>query len=330
MNVTMADVAREAGVSAGLVSRAFRGPNGVSAATRARILETAQRLGYAPNAVASRLASKDNNTLGVFLLDLHNEVYIDMYDGIRDAAEHAGRELVITAGSIHGDYGRRSLESLVRARVDVAVAAGLLIPDKVLAEFRGRLRLVSVSRVVDGFDAVDTDNIKGSTLATEHLLQLGHRRIVHLAAPPADGYGGRPHGYSQTMRRAGLQPQQIICDYSRAVATEATYALLDSAEPPTAVFAHNDQTALGVLDALHYRGLNAPDHLSVVGYDNTSASRPPSIDLTTIDMHASDLGRLATEIAIRRSENPAAEPMVELTTPTLVVRGSTGPPTKVP
>lgn len=326
MNVTMADVAREAGVSVGLVSRAFRGPTGVSAQTRARILRTARDMGYAPNAVASRLASKDNNTLGVFLLDLHNEVYIDMYDGIRDAAHDAGRELVITAGSVHGDLGRTALDSLVRARVDVAVAAGLLIPDRVLAGFRGRLRLVSVSRVVDGFDAVDTDNVLGATLATEHLLDLGHRRIVHLAAPPADGYGGRPQGYEEAMRRAGCRPRQIICDYSRTAATETTYALLDAADPPTAIFAHNDQTALGVLDALHYRGLRAPEHLSVVGYDNTSASRPPSIDLTTIDLHAADLGRLATRIAIRRSENPTADPMVELTTPTLVVRGSTGPP----
>lgn len=326
MNVTMADVAREAGVSLGLVSRAFKGSYGVSEANRAKILDTAHRMGYQPNSVASRLASKANTTLGVFLLDLHNEVYIDMYDGIREAAERDGRELVITTGSTRGDFGKHALDSLTRARVDVAIAAGLLIPDSVMNQFRGRLRLVSVARVVEGFDAIDSNNFIGATSATEHLLRLGHRRIVHLAAPPSDGYGGRPRGYEETMKTAGLAPRQIVCDYARSAATETAMELLRSPERPTAIFAHNDQVALGVLDALHYLGLKAPDDLSVVGYDNTSASAPPNVNLTTVDLHARELGRRATEMAIQRSQDPTAAPMVQTTTPTLVVRSSTGSP----
>jgi DNA-binding LacI/PurR family transcriptional regulator len=322
----MADVARAAGVSPALVSLAFRDAYGVSKKSRDRILATAESMGYQPNQAAARLASKADSTLGVFLLDLHNEVFADMFDGMRDSAHHSGRELVLTVGSISGDLDRPALDSLVRARVDVAIAAGLLLPDAELAAYRGRLRLVSVARIVPGFDAVASDNVLGATLATEHLLSLGHKRIVHLASPPTDGYLGRREGFAKAMQKAGLSPRMITCGYSRRAAFDLMGPLLDDDRRPTAIFTHNDQTALGVLDAVHARGLRAPEDISVVGYDNTSASNPPGIDLTTVDLHAFDLGKRAAEIAVLRSGDPESEPMVETFTPSLVIRASSGPP----
>lgn len=326
MNVTMSDVARAAGVSPALVSLAFRDAYGVSKSSRERILATAAKMGYQPNRVAARLASKDDDTLGVFLLDLHNEVFADMFDGMREAAHRSGRELVLSVGSISGDLDRPALDSLMRARVDVTIAAGLLLPDADLAAYLGRLPLVSVARIVPGFDAVASDNELGATLAVEHLLSLGHRRIVHLASPPTDGYLGRREGYTRVMKKAGLTPQAITCGYSRSEASEIAGPLLDSAERPTAIFTHNDQTALGVLDAVHARGLRVPEDISVVGYDNTSASKLPGVDLTTVDLHPVDLGRRAAEIAILRSNDRTLEPMVEVFSPSLLVRASSAPP----
>lgn len=326
MNVTMSDVARAAGVSPALVSLAFRDAYGVSKSSRERILATAAKMGYQPNRVAARLASKDDDTLGVFLLDLHNEVFADMFDGMREAAHRSGRELVLSVGSISGDLDRPALDSLMRARVDVTIAAGLLLPDADLAAYLGRLPLVSVARIVPGFDAVASDNELGATLAVEHLLSLGHRRIVHLASPPTDGYLGRREGYNRVMKKAGLTPQAITCGYSRSEASEIAGPLLDSAERPTAIFTHNDQTALGVLDAVHAKGLRVPEDISVVGYDNTSASKLPGVDLTTVDLHPVDLGRRAAEIAILRSNDRTLEPMVEVFSPSLLVRASSAPP----
>jgi DNA-binding LacI/PurR family transcriptional regulator len=331
----MADVAREAGVSPALVSLAFRDAYGVSATTRTRILETARRMGYQPNRVASRLASKSDDTLGVFLLDLHNEVFADMFDGMRDSARESGRELVLTVGSIGGELDRPALDSLVRARVGAVVAGGLLLPDAELAAYRGRLALVSVARIVPGFDAVASDNVLGATLAVRHLVGLGHGRILHLATPPTDGYGGRREGYLKAMADAGLEPWVLTCDYARQAAFDLVMPLLaDGADHPgggrpTAIFTHNDQTALGVLDAVHANRLRVPEDISVLGYDNTSATKPPGIDLTTVDLHAYDLGRRAAEIAVMRSEDPAGEPIVETFTPSLVVRASTAPPPQV-
>ena len=165
MNVTMSDVARAAGVSPALVSLAFRDAYGVSKKSREHILKTAASMGYEPNRVASRLASKSDGTIGVFLLDLHNEVFADMFDGMREAAQPHDRELVLSVGSVGGALDRPALDSLVRTRVDVAIAAGLLLPDKELASYLGRLRLVSVARTVPGFDAVASDNKLGATMA---------------------------------------------------------------------------------------------------------------------------------------------------------------------
>ena len=102
--------------------------------------------------------------------------------------------------------------------------------------------------------------------------------------------------------------------------------MLDGSDRPTAVFAHNDQTALGVLDALHTRGIRVPDDMSVIGYDNTSASRPPGIALTTIDLHGEALGRRAAEVALTRLADRDAALIEENHPPSLVVRGTTAPP----
>jgi DNA-binding LacI/PurR family transcriptional regulator len=322
----MTDVAREAGVSQGLVSLAFRDAYGVSKKTRERILATAERMGYQPNLAASRLASKGNTTLGVFLLDLHNEVFADMFDGMRKAAGEAAKDLVITVGSLSGELDVAALDSLLRARVDVAVAAGLLLSDAEAANYHGRLKLVSVARAIPGFDSVASDDVMGATIAVEHLLSLGHRRIVHLASPPSDGYLGRREGYQRAMSRAGLTPRMVTYDYSRSAARNAIGPILESANSPTAIFTNNDESALGVLDALHIRGLRAPEDVSVVGYDNTSAANVPGVELTTVDLHPFELGRRATEIAWLRSEDPQADPIVELHAPSLVLRSSTGPP----
>lgn len=326
VTVTMADVAREAGVSLSLASLAFRDAYGVSQERKEHILATARRMNYTPNTLAARLASKTDDTLGVFLLDLHNEVFVDMFDGMRQAAIAAGRELVLSVGSTGGELDRPALDSLIRARVDVAVAAGLLLPDEVLTGYRGRLRLVSVARVVPGFDSVDCDNAFGARLATEHLLGLGHRRILHLANRPSDGYRERRAGFEQTIRAAGLTPWVIEVDYSREAAAQVVGSLLDSAQVPTAIFAHNDQMAFGVLDAVHARGLRAPEDLSVAGFDNATLSRAPGTSLTSVDLHAVDLGRQAAEVAVWRSAHPDEPPVVRTSTPTLIARSSTGPP----
>jgi DNA-binding LacI/PurR family transcriptional regulator len=328
-STTMEDVAREAGVSRALVSIAFRGVAGVSDETRDRIFAVARRLNYQPNSIASRLASKATNTIGVFLLDLHNDLFADIHDGIREATAGTGKHLVLSVGSIEGELDATALAALIQSRVDIIIAAGLLLPDDDLLRFSQGTRIVSTARRVPGLDSVYSDNPAGATAATRHLLELGHKRIAFLANPQTDGYRERRQGFIAQMEKAGLTPQVVASTYSREQAALDVAPLLDSTDRPTAIFAHNDQSALGVLDAMASRGLHAPADISVIGYDNTSASKAPGVALTTVDIHAQGLGRTAAEVALQRLQDPAAEIINRGSTPTLVVRGTTGKPRSV-
>lgn len=321
----MEDIAREAGVSRSLVSLAYRGAAGVSAATRHHILDVGRRLNYTPNHVAARLAGRGGNTFGVFLQDLHNDLFADVYDGLRDIAETSGKHLVLAVGTIDGGRDASSLETLEQSRVDVIIAAGLQLGDAEVRVISERVPLVSVARLVPQVDSVWSDDLFGARLVVDHLTLLGHRRIVFLANPPTDGYLDRRRGYSEAMRDAGLPERVVTTTYARARAAFDAGVLLDSTDPPTAVFAHNDQTALGVLDALVLRGLRPGLDVSVVGYDNTSGSRAPGIALTTVDVHSEMLGRNAAILATRRLEDPEAPPIRHSSMPSLVIRGSTGP-----
>ena len=323
----MEDVAREAGVSRALVSIAYRGVAGVSDRTRDKILAAGDRLGYVPNRIAAQLAGKGGNTVGIFLQDLHNEVFADIYDGVREITTARGQQLVIAVGTIDGHQDAQSLQTLLSHRVDVVIAAGLLMPDAELTAFGQRVPTVSVARAVTGVDSVHSDNFAGASLATQHLINLGHTRIAFLANPPTDGYLDRERGYTQTMTEAGLTPRAAVTTYARHQVALDAGRLLDSALAPTAIFAHNDVAALGVLDDLALRRLTPGSDVSVVGYDNTSASQAPGSALTTVDIHSVELGREAALLARRRLEDPTLPAQSTLLEPTLVVRGTTGPAT---
>jgi DNA-binding LacI/PurR family transcriptional regulator len=324
-SVTMADVAREAGVSKALVSIAYRGVAGVSEETKRKIFATGERLGYRPNRIAARLRSKESSTFGVFLLELRNDVFADMFDGVREVAERHDKHLVLSVGEISGLRDLRALDNLARSRVDVVIAGGLLAPDEEIRKFVASVPVVSVMRVIPGVDSVGTDNFLGAQAATRHLLGLGHTRVAFLANPQTDGYLDRQRGYRELMRSAGLAPHVIPSAYSRAEATRDIGPALDSPERPTAIFAHNDQAAMGVLDAVASRGLAVPDDISVVGYDNSAVSQAPGTSLTTVDIHGRELGRDAAEIALKRIADPALPPVATFSLPSLVVRRTTGP-----
>jgi DNA-binding LacI/PurR family transcriptional regulator len=322
----MEDIAREAGVSRALVSVAYRGAAGVSDATRERILETGRRLDYTPNRAAALLAGRGGNTIGVFLQDLHNDLFADIYDGIRSVTDVEGRHLVLAVGTLDGTGDRAALSALEQSRVDVIIAAGLQLADPDAVVVNSRVPLVSVARAIDGVDSVSSDNRTGAARATTHLVELGHRAIVFLANPQSDGYRDRRAGYEQAMRAASLAPHVVGTTYARADAAQNAGELLDSAAPPTAIYAHNDQAAFGVLEALAVRGLVAGRDVSVVGHDNSSMSRAAGTGLTTIDINGVKLGRDAALLATRRLNESTAEAKMQNSVPSLVIRTTTGPP----
>ena len=321
--VTIKDVAKAAGVSRALVSIAYRGVSGVSESTKHMIFDVGNRLGYVPNLNAARLASKGLKTIGVFLQDLHNETFADVFDGIRSVINEKEVQLVLAVGSAKSGRDSAALETLIASRVDVLIAAGLTMSDSELEAFTRRTKLISVTRKVEGAVSVTANDIEGAKLATEHLIALGHTSIAFLANPQTDGYRERLAGFEAVMRKHKLKPLVLESSYLRSEAEADAGNLIDS-QKPTAIFAHNDQAALGVLDALVARNLRPGIDVSVVGYDNSSLSQTPVLALTTVDPHSFELGEKSGLIALDLlKENESNEQLVVLS-PLLVQRASTG------
>jgi DNA-binding LacI/PurR family transcriptional regulator len=323
-------VAREVGVSRTLVSFAFRNAPGVSEETRHAIFEAARRLGYRPNRIAADLARKRATTIGLHLLDLHNEVYADIFAGVREALEGSGVRVILSVGDVRGRGGTDpgdEVGSLLEARVGVVIAATLTGTDASVREAAAAVPIVSVARRIEGVDSVYSDDAAGARAATGHLLDLGHTRIVHLTGPHWEGHTERQRAYRERMHDAGLPPRVLAApEFTFEAAQAAAARILDGPDRPTAVFAHNDQLALGVREAAADLGLRVPEDLSVVGYDDSRIARLAGIRLTSVDLDAYELGAAAGAAALARLADPSAPAVDRCSAPRLVVRTSTASP----
>jgi DNA-binding LacI/PurR family transcriptional regulator len=324
----MEDVAREAGVSRALVSLVMRNSPKVSPARRTAVLESAAALGYSPNRLASRLASHRTRTLGVLFLDLHNSVFADIYDGITEGTAGSGNQVMVAVGSADPGTELEAVRSFVDLRVDGVILAGYTGSAGELASaLRGTPAVVITRELeVDGVDSVLCDDFRSGTLAVEHLHGLGHRRIAHVDISDWLPYKARREGYLHAMKQFGLEPMLVHSDMtergSRAVMEKF---LASGSEVPTAIFAHNDLTAIGIMEALAAHGLSVPDDVAVVGCDNIEVAASPLIGLTSIDQHAGELGRVAAQLMLDRIAGTASPAVTRKLEPALLVRRSSDP-----
>ena len=322
--VTQGDVAQKVGVSRALVSLAFRGAPGVSDETRRTILETARLLGYRHNSAAADLAAKTRSTIGLYLLDFRNEVYADVFRGVRDALERSGNRVILAVSDADEPTDQHAVGSLIEARVGVIIAATLMLPDVEVRALAQSVPVVSVARKVPGVDCVYADDEAGAAAATSYLLDLGHRRIAHITGIEYEGHQLRRRAYEAAMANAGMRPQTVVAQgYSQDAAERTARVVLESADRPTAVFAHNDEMAFGVREAAHSLGLRIPQDLSLIGYDNSRVARLHGIDLTSVNQHARRLGQDAGAAALARMRLENAPLLDARHKPDLVVRGST-------
>ena len=327
---TMRQVAELAGVSTALVSLVMRDAPNVSDYRRQRVLEAADRLGYRPNVLARNLASRRTNTLGVVLNDLHNPFFAEIVDGIQEAADAAGFRVLLGDGR-HSQAGEsNAVETFLQFRVDGVVIVGPWLEVSAMERASKSAAIVVVGRDADTdcFDTVNTDEFVGSTLAVEHLIDLGHRNIAHLGGGAGAGAAGRQHGYEATMRAHGLE-QHIVsaaADYSESGGYDAAGQLLVAPNDITAIFAANDLSAVGAMSRIEELGLSVPGDISIVGYDNTALAAMRHTSLTTVDQPTEDLGRLATNLLIERV-NGRTDVIHHVIPPTLHARATSTAPT---
>jgi DNA-binding LacI/PurR family transcriptional regulator len=325
---TIIDVAARAGVSKSLVSMVLRDDPGVSAARRTAVLAALEELGYRPNRAAAILAGTRTRTIGVVVDDFRNPWFVPMLDGVRTALAPHGLRLTVADTQANAHLGTSPLDDLLALRVDGVVLAAEGSADTVVPPDTPVVVAGERATVPPGLDVVASDEAAGGRLATEHLLSLGHRRIVHVT-----GSGGpaaaRRAAAVERMVAAGAVPL-VVGDGPTAESTgyEGTRRALAEHPGTTAVFAANDVMAMGAIAAVRDAGLRVPEDVSVIGNDETPLASSPLVRLTTVDPHNDEVGRLAVERLVSLIGGPTAEPAPTrtLVQPSLVVRSTTAPP----
>ena len=320
--VTLEDVARRAEVSRALVSIVMRDAKGASAATRERVQRAARELGYRPDVRARSLASQQSGLIGV-VFGVAGAFHLDLIEGLYEAAELTGHELVLSALTSRRDE-QRALRSLHDFRFDALVMLGPPTPAPLMA---GEVPLVVVGWHVDhpAVDVVRTSDDAGMRFAVEHLVGLGHRDIAHIDGGAHLIADARRAGYERTMTEMGLAAHIRVVPggQSQLDGLRAASALLSAPTLPSAVIAYNDDVAVAVMNALSLHGVAVPDNLSVVGWDDSEVARLSHVTLTSVAQDPHALAALAVERVLARSGTQDVADREAVLEPELRVRAST-------
>jgi DNA-binding LacI/PurR family transcriptional regulator len=323
---TIARVAQEAGVGVGTVSRVINGSASVSEGTRRRVLEVIDELGYEPNATARALSTGQTYAVGVIAPFFTEPSVTERLRGVSQHLAGAGYQLILF--DLERPEQRDQAFRSQIGRVDGVLSISLAPTAEELERLAAAdVPLVLVDQSHESLPTVTIDDVEGGRLATEHLIALGHERIAFAGDQEDAAYGFsasalRRAGYEQALAAAGLEPcaeLQRLGGHGRAAGADTARRLLDRPEPPTAIFATSDLTALGVLEAAEAAGVRVPEDLSVVGFDDIEVARYAG--LTTIAQPLRESGAAGVELLL---ETLAGAPVPSRRLPLrLVVRATT-------
>lgn len=329
--VTLGDVARAAGVSLATASKVMNGRAAVGAATRARVAEVAQELGYEQR----RRRTSDRRSIGVHLESMDSAYVMGVLAGAVHAGRRADVDLVVSSLE-HGGLTREWMAEIAARGAEGVIAVVSPIGRRHARWSRNlSLPLIAIDPVVEdpelsGVVTVTATNWEGGEEAVRHLLDLGHERIGILAGPP-DSVPARQRleGYLSALGRAGIEPDPALHharNFSSAAGEEGAGGMLDLQDPPTAIFAASDALALGALRAAAARGLAVPADLSVVGFDDTMMTGWTEPPLTAVRQPLFSMGQVAVERLLALAADPGAFSHPFKLETRLVRRGSTAPP----
>ncbi len=326
--ITMEDVAARAGVSRALVSIVFRGVPGASGENRERVMRAAKELAYRPDQRARMLGRGRSRSIGISF-GLHDENHGEVVEAFYQASHQSGYDLILSPNAPTRSE-KDAAESLLDYRCEALVLIGPSLTRAELGALASRAPVIVIARALRDtpVDVVRTDDAAGARLAVDHLVHLGHRRIVHVHAGRIAGAAQRRSGYRDAMRDAGLASEVGLIAGGRFeddgwVAADQLLA----AGTATAVFTYNDQCSVGLIARLRHRGVRVPEDVSVVGFDDTRLARSASLALTTIAQDTDSIARQALDLAIQRAGTVAA-PTEIVVAPRLVVRTTTSAPAR--
>jgi LacI family transcriptional regulator len=319
------DVARVAGVSVATASKALNDTGRMTEATRTRVKQTAAALGFRPNAMARALTRQRSFTIGLLTNDTYGRFTLPVMAGINEALLDQGVSVFLCGIEDDAALGKVHVDAMLDKQVDGIIATGKRI-DRRLPVDLADLPVPVVYAFTQGpADAVTlvSDDAQGARAATEHLLTIGRRRLVHITGP--ESFASVTSRAAAFRAAAGANAPVLHGPWSEAWGHEAVARLWSNPNPPDGIFCGNDQIARGVVDALRERGVAVPHDVSVIGFDNweivSAATRPP---LTTIDMNLKDIGREAGRLILDLADGKPVEPGIRMLPCKLVVRQSCG------
>ncbi len=324
-SVTIQDVAKAAGVSVSTISRVLNTKVDVSSETQRHVLKVIDELGYTSNLAARSMRSHKKNLIGLVLPDIGFPYSIEIMKGINRAiAESTFDLLVYTTGDIK-KIGTPSHEQHYVSLLNT-ITDGVIIVASAAADFSTDAPIVSVDphKANPNYPYVQGMNYQGALDAMNYLLSHGHRRIGFICGRPEIGSAiRRLNGFQDALKNAGIELDDTLIapgDFSTKTGQKYALQLLSLDNPPTAIFAANDQSAIGVYQAADELGVRIPDELSVVGFDNISEAK--YLGLTTIDQFLVDMGYVAIQMLIKLINNEPLEEQIHKMPTKLVERSS--------
>ncbi len=331
MPVTLKELAARANVHPSTVSRVANNDPGlrIAATTRTRIEALLRETEYRPNGVARGLKLRQTLVLAVVIPDITNPFFAALFRGIEDGATPRGYQVLLCNTDGIPERQRAHLHSLAARRVDGVILASTFLKDPAVRWLRHqRTPYVLVNRFSeDGADPfVGSDDVMGATLATRHLIGLGHVRIGHMAGQPTVSTGVlRRKGYHAALAEAGIDADPDLLVESGFVeegGAQAMERLLSLKNPPTAIFAVTDMTAVGAYGVARKRGLRIPEDLAIVGYNDIPLAGRLIPGLTTVHVPIHEFGSVAARMLLEQIETGVLTPRRVVFAPQLLVRGS--------
>lgn len=336
MNANITDVARRAGVSIATVSRCLSENYPISKETRKKVMDAVEALNYVPNFLASGLKNKQVKLIGLLLPNLSNNVVLSIAESISEAAGKRGYRILYACSENRIDVEKEFLDLFRSSLVDGIIAATVMKNDKYFQGLKAvNIPVVLFDRYVGNgnIDWVGEDCYSASYELTNYLIENGHRRIAFVKGIKDVSISTERHqGYLDALKNAGIEaiPElQIEGEFSEKVAFEKTFSLLRDTRPdqkPTAIYASSSMMTKGVLNAVMYSGLQVPEDISVASYGEPEATGAWS-KVTCIRQNAVEIGRLISELVIRRIEDNLNEDTDAnsecIKVPTQLIKGET-------
>jgi LacI family transcriptional regulator len=338
MAARMKDIARALNVSIVTVSKVLnKNDANISEATRQRVWECARKLDYRTNLAAKGLVTGQSKMIGLIVPELFHGFFGEVAAGMSDALAQQGYGLIISSSRDGEELENGEIKQMLARSVDALVVASCNSEDEILLSANREVPVILLDRRVGrrgAFWLVGTDDLLAGELATQHLVDIGCKRIAFIGAAGFSPTSDRKDGYLAVLARAGLKaPLKFMVRLPRneesnhVLGAQFMQQLLKLKPRPDAVFCYNDPTAWGATAAILEAGLRIPEDIAILGCGNNVHNGFFRVPLTSVDQNATYMGQEAANLALRvikeRSQKTEHAPMAVLLRPTLVVRGST-------